>query len=159
MKRLSLTLVVIAFFVGVLLFAPAAFQVGLQALGLGLMLLVWGLFSVSLHGARTPMITRYALLIDTDLTEAEKRYTRQVTWLWWWVLSALLAFKVWVLTLPPYWATELIMFAVLAGLFVGEFYWRKGRFKQRNHGSFIAFIRRLSRIPLQQVLGYEHQRK
>lgn len=113
------------------------------------------IFARSLRSGNTPFITRYARLIDGDLSNEEERYTRKVTW-WWTGFFLVLAVECIVLSLfapLEIWSlfTNLLNYVFLSAMFVVEFMYRKHAFPDKQ-GSFYYFMRRLVKIRPAQLL-------
>lgn len=144
-----------------LLFSPIGFwSVLAEGLAICVLFIVWIGFAVSLKPARTPMISRYAILLEPNLTTEEFEYTRKVTWLWVGLLTVLLLLRL----LTSISALELplltgVGFILMAAVFIGEFYWRRQRFQQREHGGFIEFLYEVSALPLKSIWLFDKYHK
>jgi len=124
-----------------------------------LLALLLTLFGWSLLKDKTPIITRYALLMDAEDTFAERRYTRIVTWVW---LGFLLS--LWLLKLNSLFFhlafLSLNYIAVLfylgsVVLFTGEFYIRQIFLPHHRGSSLLTFLYLLSKIPLKQIWQFD----
>ena len=128
-----------------------------------LLTLLLTLFAWSLLKDKTPIITRYALLMDAEDTFAERQYTRIVTWVW---LSFLLS--LWLLKLTSlffhFTFLSLSYIAVLfylgsVVLFIGEFYIRQIFLPHHRGSSLLTFLYRLSKIPLKQIWLFDKNQR
>ena len=124
-----------------------------------LLTLLLTLFAWSLLKDKTPIITRYALLMDAEDTFAERRYTRIVTWVWLGFLLSLwllklnsLFFHLAFLTLS-YIVVLFYLGSVI--LFIGEFYIRQIFLPHHRGSSLLTFLYRLSKIPLKQIWQFD----
>jgi uncharacterized membrane protein len=108
-------------------------------------------FAESLLPGRTPLVSRIARLVHGPLPPAVVGYTRRVTWLW--VLAivllsgidiALMAFasrETWSLYANG------LAYLLLAAVFVGEYLWRRWRFRGIDHPGFAEYLRLVARNP------------
>ncbi len=110
------------------------------AINCGLLLL----FGQSLKAGETPLITRYAQILDGELSQELKNYTRYVTRIW--VLffflmlieSVALAMYASVETWSLF--TNVINYLLIAVLFLSEYVYRKIRFNQQTNNNFFQFV-------------------
>lgn len=128
-----------------------------------LLTLLLTFFAWSLLKDKTPIITRYALLMDAEDTLAERRYTRIVTWVW---LGFLLS--LWLLKLNSLFfhfaVVSLNYIAVLfylgsVVLFISEFYIRQVFLPYHRGSSLFTFLYRLSKIPLKQIWQFDKNQR
>lgn len=101
--------------------------------------LAW-LFGHTLAKGRTPLVSRFAELEQGGtLTEELARYTRRLTWVWTVFLLALAAISAWLATsgdrLAWSWFTNFASYALLGALYLGEFAYRRVRYRNYRHDS------------------------
>lgn len=104
-------------------------------------------FGSSLRPGHQPLVTRFALLARSSLPPELVAYTRQVTVLWVVVLGALALSA----TLLPVFAsrelwslaTNFVHYFVIGAVFVGEYLWRRWRFRHLEHPGFFTYLRQL----------------
>jgi uncharacterized membrane protein len=135
------------FFVGVpdaewLLYVPPI------ALNAGL---CW-LFGRTLAPGRLPLISRYAVMEQGALTEELAAYTRKLTWLWTLLFAgaALASLALAVSGNRDAWSlfTNLVNYLLVAALFLGEFVYRRVRFRNYRHQSPLQLLRNVRRTSL-----------
>lgn len=89
-------------------------------------------FGASLRPASTPMIERFARLIDPDLPPARAAHCRQVTWAWcgFFVVNGAVALALGALAPLAWWAlwTGLLSYVAMGLLFMVELVVRRRRF-------------------------------
>lgn len=106
-------------------------------------------FARTLIKDREPLVTRFArMMTDEDLSQEIVIYTRNVTWMWTLLLSAIL---IECLTLPIFASIEVWSFfsnffnyLIIAAFFVGEYVYRIYRFGRRY--SLLHFVRTMSKV-------------
>jgi uncharacterized membrane protein len=113
--------------------------------------LCW-LFSRTLARGRVPLIARFALLEQGSLSPELASYTRALTWTWTLlfagaaIASAALALSgdrdAWSLF------TNLVNYLLVAALFLGEFLYRRLRFRAYRHQSPLQLLRNVRRTNL-----------
>ncbi|MGN0922183.1 MAG: hypothetical protein ACI4NJ_10715 [Cellvibrio sp.] len=113
--------------------------------------LAFTIFARSLVKGREPLITYIGEASRGPLSPAMRRYTRRLTQLWC-VVLALLVIEGLVLPFivaPTGWSwiTNIINYALVGGLFIGEFWWRKYRFPGHNHPNFIDYLKIIASHP------------
>jgi uncharacterized membrane protein len=113
--------------------------------------LCW-LFGRTLVGGRTPLIARFALMEQATLTDELSVYTRRLTWLWT-LLFAGAALASVVLALSgsrDAWSlfTNLVNYLLVAALFLGEFAYRRVRFRNYQHQPLLQLLRNVRRARL-----------
>lgn len=113
--------------------------------------LCW-LFGRTLVGGRTPLIARFALMEQGTLTDELAVYTRRLTWLWT-LLFAGAALASVVLALSgsrDAWSlfTNLVNYLLVAALFLGEFVYRRVRFRNYRHQPLLQLLRNVRRARL-----------
>ena len=133
--------------------------------------LVGWLFGRTLRQGRVPLITRIVEALNAQagvpMTPALYRYTRRLSVVWA-VLLGLLALVNLALALcavpggalaqfgyrPPLavsdeqwsWVANFLNYGIVAGLFCGEYLWRKRLFPQRPYRSFPQFLQQMARL-------------
>ncbi|MGC9386571.1 MAG: hypothetical protein ACP5D0_06465 [Hydrogenovibrio sp.] len=95
MKPLLFPAAIIITVLSLLLFADGWLLTLVQTVSILLFLFIYGLFLHSLRPGQTPLITRYAILMDAELTPRDLGYTHGVTWAWVILLSVILLSKLW----------------------------------------------------------------
>lgn len=108
-------------------------------------------FARTLAKGREPLITRFARMMTADdLSPEILVYTRRVTWMWTFLLSAVL---VECLVLPVFasievWSfcTNILNYMIMAAFFVGEYLYRLYRFGRRY--SLRHFVRTMNKATL-----------
>lgn len=119
-----------------LLFAPpAALNVAFGAF-----------FATTLRSGREPRIATFARLERGEALPPElAAYTRRLTWIWTALLFALAAIGlVLALWAPlPIWSSfvYVVSYVAIAALFVGEYAYRRVRYRHHRHGSLLALLR------------------
>ncbi|MGH8441793.1 MAG: hypothetical protein ACRETF_02700 [Nevskiaceae bacterium] len=107
------------------------------------------LFIGTLRNGRVPLVTRMAVAERGSLSPELLAYTRNVTRAWGWMLSAMAVAAVALALLAPLWVwslfTNFLCYALLGLMFVGEYVWRRLKFRHEPHAGFAAFIRSLVR--------------
>jgi len=119
---------------------------------IGINLALCWLFGRTLAPGRVPLIARFALMERGTLTEELAAYTRRLTWLWT-LLFAGAALASLVLTLSgdrDAWSlfTNLVNYLLVAALFLGEFVYRRLRFRNYRHQSPLQMLRNVRRTNL-----------
>ncbi len=114
------------------------------------------IFLKTLGKNATPLIERYIVLLEGSIDMSERNYARWVTILW---AGVLLSLAVESLLLGVFFShetwsifTNIINYFILGLMFVGEYLFRLKRFPQKQHMSFVQFIRRLSKVKLKTVI-------
>ena len=114
-----------------LLFAPPVLINALLAL----------LFGASLRSGRDPIISAFARMEQGVLPADLARYTRVLTWLWTGLFVAMAGTALALALLGPLalWSTftNLVAYALVAALFVGEYLYRRWRYRQYRHATLI----------------------
>jgi len=113
--------------------------------------LCW-LFGRTLARGRVPLIARFAMLEQGTLSDELARYTRALTWLWT-LLFAGAALTALLLALSgnrDAWSlfTNLVNYLLVAALFLGEFAYRRLRFRSYRHQSPLQLLRNVRRTDL-----------
>ncbi|MEP7061340.1 MAG: hypothetical protein ABI881_03025 [Betaproteobacteria bacterium] len=107
---------------------PVAFNLGLAVI-----------FAQTLRAGREPMIARFALAERGTLEPELAAYARGLTWVWvaFFVASAALAAALarWGSARAWITFTSFGNYAAVAALFVGEYWWRRHRFRRYTHAS------------------------
>lgn len=118
------------------------------AINLGL---CW-LFGRTLARGRVPLISRFAMLEQATLSDEIAGYTRMLTWLW----TLLFAGAALASLLLALWGdrdawslfTNLVNYLLVAALFLGEFAWRRLRYRGYRHRSPLELLRNVRRTNL-----------
>jgi len=113
--------------------------------------LAW-VFGRTLVRGRVPLISRFALMEQATLTPEVASYTRLLTWLWTLLFIAAAATSL-VLALSGHhdaWSlfTNLINYLLVGALFLGEFAYRRVRFRNYRHHSPLQLLRNVRRAKL-----------
>ena len=113
--------------------------------------LCW-LFGRTLARGRVPMIARFAIMEHGVLTPQLAAYTRALTWLWTLLFAACAAASA-ALALSgnrDAWSffTNLLNYLFVAGLFLGEFAYRRLRYRGHRHQSPWQLLRNIGRTNL-----------
>jgi uncharacterized membrane protein len=113
--------------------------------------LCW-LFGRTLARGRVPLIARFALMEQRTLSDELAAYARRVTWLWT-LLFAGAAIASAVLALSgnrDAWSlfTNFVNYVLVAALFLGEFVYRRLRFRNYRHESPLQLLRNVRRTNL-----------
>jgi uncharacterized membrane protein len=113
--------------------------------------LCW-LFGRTLVRGRTPLIARFALMEQGTLTEELAVYTRRLTWIWTLLFAgaAAASLLLGVSGSRDAWSlfTNLVNYLLVAALFVGEFVYRRLRFRNYRHQSPLQLLRNVRRTSL-----------
>ena len=135
---------------GCLYFVHAPWLLYLPPVAINLAL-CWFFGRTLVHG-RTPLIARFAIMEQGTLTGELAAYTRTLTWLWTLLFagaaaaSALLALSgnrdAWSIF------TNLVNYLLVAALFLGEFVYRKLRYRSYRHQSPLQLLRNVRRAGL-----------
>lgn len=101
--------------------------------------LAW-VFGRTLAKGGTPLVSRFAELEQGGaLTDELARYTRRLTWVWTVFLLALAAISAWLAASEDRvtwsWFTNFASYALLGALFLGEFAYRRVRYRHYRHES------------------------
>jgi len=104
------------------------------------------LFGTSLRRGREPVISIFARLEQgADLPPELARHARLVTWLWTLLLAAMaglaLALALWAPLETWSLFTNVVGYALVAALFIGEYLYRRVRFRHYRHGSLVELLR------------------
>jgi uncharacterized membrane protein len=113
--------------------------------------LCW-LFGRTLVRGRVPLIARFAMMEQGTLTDELAAYTRTLTWLWTLLFAGAAAASV-LLALSgerDAWSifTNFVNYLLVAGLFLGEFVYRKLRYRSYRHQSPLQLLRNVRRTNL-----------
>lgn len=103
-------------------------------------------FGSSLRAGREPVISLFARLEQgVDLPPDLARHARTVTWLWALLLAGMAATALALAALAPLetWSlfANVVIYALVAALFVGEYLYRRVRFRQYRHASLAGLLR------------------
>ncbi len=143
---------IVGFFL-LLVFSTGTLQFLMQLFTLVLLTCLLLVFLMSLRSNKTPLITRYALLMDADDSMAERAYTRKVTWLW-----VVFFFVLWFLKVDgltdvnhSLGLVEGLFYSGSVVLFVGEFYARQLFLPAHKRSSLWRFLYQLSQVSVKDV--------
>ena len=107
-------------------------------------MLAW-LFGRTLVHGRVPLIARFAQVEQGALSAELAIYTRTLTWLWTllFIAAALLSFALAMSGHRDAWSvfTNFINYLLVAALFLGEFVYRRLRFRNYRHHSPLQLLR------------------
>ncbi len=108
------------------------------------LLISWGFIRTLLPG-QVPLVTDIGERARGPLSDAMKRYTRGVTLMW---AVSLVIMGCWAILIPIFgtidlWSifTNIVNQVLVASLFFGEFVYRKMKFQDHDHPSFIEYIK------------------
>lgn len=106
--------------------------------------LAWVFGRTLMHG-RVPLISRFAMLEQGTLSDELASYTRVLTWLWTLLFVAAAATSL-ALSLSGHrdaWSlfTNFLNYLLVAALFLGEFVYRRLRFRSYRHHSPLQLLR------------------
>jgi len=109
--------------------------------------LCW-LFGRTLAKGRTPLISRFAEIEQNGTLTAElARYTRRLTWIWTVFFIALAAISAWLAVsgdrVAWSWFTNFASYLLVGGLFLGEFVYRRIRYRRYRHDSPVKLASRI----------------
>jgi uncharacterized membrane protein len=129
---------------------PAEWVLFLPPIAINLAL-AW-VFGRTLRHGRMPLISRFALMEQATLSPEVAAYTRLLTWLWTVLFIAAAAVSL-VLALSGHhdaWSlfTNLINYLLVGALFLGEFAYRRVRFRNYRHHSPLQLLRNVRRAKL-----------
>src|SRR5512135_1104809 len=107
-----------------------------------------GAFAATLRNGHEPMVSRFARIErGSELPPDLARYTRVLTGLWvlFFVIMATISFALAFAGPRELWSvfTNLVSYALLALFFVGEYLYRRIRFRHHRHAGLVEFLRRL----------------
>jgi uncharacterized membrane protein len=113
--------------------------------------LAW-VFGRTLVRGRVPLISRFALMEQPTLSPEVAAYTRLLTWLWTvlFVAAAGISLALAVSGHHDAWSlfTNLINYLLVGALFLGEFAYRRVRFRNYRHQSPLQLLRNVRRTKL-----------
>lgn len=108
------------------------------------------IFGKTLLAGKVPLITRYAELIDGELTEDMTVYTYRVTQVWtvFFLLMFIESVALAIFAPTSVWSlfTNVINYVAIAFMFVAEYIYRKKTFSEVPNRSFIQFMQQVARI-------------
>lgn len=114
-------------------------------------------FSSSLISGNQPIITRFARLINGELSAKEKDYTRKATIAWSMFLFFLFTEAMVIAFLAPIhiWSlfVNFINYLFLLVMFIAEFLVRQLVFKEEGKASFPAFIKSLTKVDMKKIIS------
>lgn len=113
--------------------------------------LCW-LFGRTLVHGRTPLIARFAMMEQGALSRELASYTRTLTWLWTVLFAGAAAASLLLAVSGNHdaWSlfTNLVNYLLVAALFLGEFAYRRLRFRSYRHQSPLQLLRNVRRTNL-----------
>jgi uncharacterized membrane protein len=108
------------------------------------------IFGRTLQADKVPIITRYAELIDGELSDEMLCYTYRVTQVWTVIFFVLFVESIALAIFAPttIWSlfTNVINYVAIAVMFVAEYIYRKNSYRDLPKRSFIQFMQRVVRI-------------
>ena len=113
--------------------------------------LCW-LFGRTLVRGRTPLIARFAELEQGPLSRELAAYTRTLTWLWTLLFAGAAGISLALAASGDRdawsWFTNLLNYLLVATLFLGEFAYRRLRYRHYRHASLLQLLRNVRRAGL-----------
>jgi len=113
--------------------------------------LAW-VFGRTLMRGRIPLISRFALMEQETLSPEVAAYTRTLTWVWTslFVVAAAISLGLALSGHHDAWSlfTNLINYLLVGALFLGEFVYRRLRFRNQQHHSPLQLLRNVRRAKL-----------
>lgn len=113
--------------------------------------LAW-VFARTLMRGRVPLISRFALMEQVTLSAEVASYTRMLTWLWTslFVAAGGISLALALSGNHDAWSlfTNLINYLLVGALFLGEFVYRRLRFRNYRHQSPLQLLRNVRRTNL-----------
>ena len=113
--------------------------------------LAW-VFGRTLLKGRVPLISRFALMEQEALSPEVAAYTRTLTWIWTalFVVAAAISLALALSGRHDAWSlfTNLINYLLVGALFLGEFVYRRLRFRHQRHHSPLQLLRNVRRAKL-----------
>ncbi|MGH8672839.1 MAG: hypothetical protein ACREVG_00860 [Burkholderiales bacterium] len=101
-------------------------------------------FGASLRSGRDPIISVFARMEQGLLPADLARYTRALTWIWTGLFVAMAgtALALALLGSLALWSTftNVVAYALVAALFVGEYLYRRWRYRQYRHATLIELV-------------------
>jgi uncharacterized membrane protein len=108
------------------------------------------IFGRTLLAGKVPIITRYAELIDGELSEEVKSYTYRVTQAWTLFFFTLFIESIALAIFAPVsiWSlfTNVINYVAISVMFIAEYFYRKRTFGSLPKRGFVQFLQKLVRI-------------
>lgn len=146
----GLILAVLAVLVGLSLFQSARWAQAVFVPAVAINLAISALFAFSMFPGRAALVTQMARLHhDGDLPEPLVRYTRMLTLIWALLLAAmaieagLLAYYTNIATWS--WAVNFVNPLILVLFFVGQFWYRRVRYRQYGEVSMVRAMQKIMR--------------
>lgn len=106
-------------------------------------------FGRSLRAGRVPIITRFAELERTTLTADLTLYTRRLTCAWaaFFTAMATLSLALAAFASPDTWSafSNIVNYVLVGIFFVGEYCYRRRRFRQYRHATLLELVRNVRR--------------
>lgn len=113
--------------------------------------LAW-VFGRTLMRGRVPLISRFALMEQETLSPEVAAYTRTLTWVWTslFIIAAAISLGLALSGHHDAWSlfTNLINYLLVGALFLGEFVYRRLRFRSQQHHSPLQLLRNVRRAKL-----------
>jgi uncharacterized membrane protein len=121
-------------------------------LSFALQIAVLHVFASSLLPGRTPLASRIAAMVHGPLPPAIASYTRGVTWLWALIITGIMATSLFLVATGPrnLWSefVNFYIYLIIAAVLLGEYAYRRVRFRMLEQPGFIEYLRLLTRRPL-----------
>jgi uncharacterized membrane protein len=141
--RVLLAVALVLILGATILYAP---QVLLFAPPVVINALLAAFFGASLREGREPVICTFARIEQGGVVPPDlARHARAVTWLWALLLGAIagvsLALAIWASLETWSFFANLLAYALLAALFVGEYLYRRVRFRHYRHATLVGMLR------------------
>jgi uncharacterized membrane protein len=118
-------------------------------------LLFLGVFGQTLLPGQVPLVTAIGEESRGPLSAAMKNYTRNVTIMWTLIFLGMVISSMLLLWLasPELWSlfTNIINYIAVGAVFAGEYIYRRLRFKDHDHPSFIDYLRIVVRANIRKV--------
>ena len=110
-------------------------------------------FGASLRPGREPVISLFARFEQGGSLPADlARHARTVTWLWTLLLAGMSAIALALALLAPLetWSlfANVVIYALLGALFVGEYFYRRARFRHYRHATLAGLLRNVRSVNL-----------
>jgi len=145
-----LAVAIVALLAAVVLLAP---QVLLFAPPIVINAALAAFFGASLRAGREPVICLFARIEQGDTLPPDlARHARAITWLWALLLAAMAATALALAAFAPLetWSlfTNVVSYALIAVLFIGEYLYRRVRFRHYRHASLAGLLRNVRSVNL-----------
>ena len=108
-------------------------------------------FAGSLLPGQTPLVSRIASLVHRPLPPPLVGYTRGVTWLWTLAIVLFAGIDLFLMACADRETWSLYAngeaYLLLGAVFIGEYLWRRWRFRELPHPAFLDYLRLVVRNP------------